>query len=86
MPVLSRFYGIVVKMYYDDHAPPHFHASYGGKEVVVSLSSLEAIRGRLPTRAMKLVAEWSELHREELAANWEHAQSAEPLTPIDPLP
>lgn len=62
MPVLSRSYGIVVKMYYDDHTPPHFHAAYGGDEVVVGLDSLEAIRGRLPSRAMKLLAEWSALH------------------------
>jgi hypothetical protein len=86
MPELSRFYGIVVKMYYDDHPPPHFHAEYAGQVMVVSIETLAVIQGKLPPRAMGLVLEWAVQHQAELAAVWQLAQQRQPLTKIDPLP
>ena len=85
MPVVSRFYGVTVRMYYNDHAPPHFHAVYGKDEVVVEIESSAVLRGRLSPRAMGMVAEWASLRRDELRANWDRARNAEPLAPIDPL-
>lgn len=86
MPRISSFYGIVITMYFDDHAPPHFHARYGEYDAQVLIESAQILHGRLPRRALGLVREWVELHREELAANWERAHSDEPLVTIDPLP
>jgi hypothetical protein len=61
MPELCRFYGIVIRMYYDDHLPPHFHALYAGHEAVIGIEALALIEGKLPPRAMGLVAEWAAL-------------------------
>ncbi|MBB4267534.1 DUF4160 domain-containing protein [Roseospira visakhapatnamensis] len=70
MPTISTFYGIIIRMFWDDHAPPHFHATYGEHEVLVSLQNLEVIEGGLPRRAARMVMEWADLHRDELARNW----------------
>ncbi len=86
MPEISRFYGIVIKMYFDDHHPPHFHAQYSGQEVVIEIGTLAVISGRLPPRALGLVAEWASLHQEELTALWTMAKGLQPLHRIDPLP
>ncbi|TWU00558.1 hypothetical protein Pla108_15100 [Botrimarina colliarenosi] len=86
MPVISRFYGIAVKMYYNDHAPPHFHATYSGNEAVIEIETSALLRGGLPNRALDLIVEWVELHRDELRANWDRARHAESLDAIDPLP
>lgn len=86
MPEISRFYGIVIKMYFADHAPPHFHAEYGDNQMVVNLDTLAIIAGKLPPRATGLVMEWATLHQDELRADWERAQQMEPLQWIDPLP
>ncbi|HTR72121.1 MAG TPA: DUF4160 domain-containing protein [Solirubrobacteraceae bacterium] len=86
MPRISAFYGIVVMMYGNDHAPPHFHARYGEYEAKIAIATGEPIAGRLPTRAVRLVREWAGLHREELQANWESARARTPLASIDPLP
>ncbi len=59
MPEISRFYGIVIKMYFDDHLPPHFHAEYGEYEVLVNTNTLAIISGKLPSRALGLVIEWA---------------------------
>ena len=85
MPVISRFFGIVVKMFYSDHAPPHFHAEYAGSEALVAIDTLEVLRGRLPRRALALVLEWAAGHREELRADRGRARSGQPLEPIPPL-
>lgn len=85
MPRLSEFYGIAIYMYFRDHAPPHFHAIYGGAEALVEIESGTALRGGLPKRAQALVDEWRDLHRDELMANWQRAQTPEPLRPIEPL-
>ena len=86
MPELSRFYGIVVKMYFDDHPPPHFHAEYGEYEAVLSIETLAIIAGSLPPRATGMVAEWASLHQRELMTAWQSATHHEPVTKIDPLP
>jgi hypothetical protein len=86
MPEISRFYGIIIKMYFGDHHPPHFHAEYGGEEALISINTLGVIRGKLPPRIMGMVAEWAALHQAELLADWEKAKDLEPLEKIDPLP
>lgn len=86
MPRISEFYGIVIAMYFNDHAPPHFHAVYGGHEGVVEIGSLRMLAGSLPIRALRLVREWADLHRSELLANWERARAQEPLSSIEALP
>jgi hypothetical protein len=70
VPTISRFYGIVIRMYFADHAPPHFHAIYAGEEAVIAISTGEVLRGALPDRALRLVRERVSIHRAELAANW----------------
>lgn len=86
MPEISRFYGIVVRMFFNDHMPPHFHAEYGGDDVVIAIGNLAAISGRLPPRAMGLLTEWATLHQAELYAQWEHVSRQETPSKIDPLP
>lgn len=85
MPELCRFYGIIIRMYFDDHAPAHFHASYGDDEAVVGIDSLEVLRGQLPNRARGLVREWASLHQPELREAWNRAKNLEPPDKIDPL-
>jgi hypothetical protein len=85
MPELSRFYGIVVRLYYDDHAPPHFHAYYGEDSAVIDIRRLAAISGTLPPRALALVLEWGALHQAELLAAWERAVHSQPPGKIAPL-
>jgi hypothetical protein len=86
MPRISAFYGIVIAMYFDDHPPPHFHARYGEHEAQVAIATGEPLNGNLPRRARALVAEWAQLHREELMADWARAERQEPLRRIEPLP
>jgi hypothetical protein len=85
MPEISRFFGIVIQMYVDDHLPAHFHARHSGKEVVLAIDTLAIIRGRLSPRAHALVVEWASLHSDELRADWELARSGLPLRRIAPL-
>ncbi len=66
MPEICRFYGIVIKMFYDDHSPPHFHAEYGGREAEVSIDTGRVRKGRLTPRAERMVTEWANQHRCEL--------------------
>ena len=86
MPELSRFYGIVVQMYYGDHPPPHFHAIYAGQKAVIDIESLAFIEGELPARARGLVIEWAALHQEELREAFRRAEAMETPAKIDPLP
>jgi hypothetical protein len=86
VPTISRFYGIVIRMYFADHAPPHFHAVYAGEEAVIAITTLEVIRGGLPDRALRMVREWASIHRDELVANWERVQLPDQPVPIAPLP
>lgn len=86
MPEISRFYGIIIRMYFGDHPPPHFHAEYSGHSAAVDINTLSVISGSLPPRAMGLVTEWTLLHQQELMEFWERAKSLEPIGRIDPLP
>jgi hypothetical protein len=85
MPRISAFYGIVIAMYYNDHAPPHFHAIYSGDEAQIAIETLQPIRGSLPTTALRLIRDWGELHRVELEQNWIKARDQVPLDMIEPL-
>ena len=85
MPEISRFFGIVIAMYYTDHLPPHFHAKYAGQRAAFSIKELKMIEGELPRRATSLVLEWAFQHRDELMERWEKAQKKEPLEEIKPL-
>jgi hypothetical protein len=86
MPEIARFYGIVVRIYFDDHPPPHFHASYAGQTAKIDIDSLTVIAGKLPPRALGLAVEWAALHQEELRDAFRRASILEPPGKIEPLP
>lgn len=86
MPEVSRFYGIVIKIFYDDHNPPHFHAEYGEHEVLVNINTLAVLGGGLPARALGLVTEWASLRQQDLRAAWQRASQLQPPGKIEPLP
>jgi hypothetical protein len=77
--------GIAIFIWFRDHEPPHFHAVYGEFEAVLSIDTLEILKGDLPRRARALVLEWASLHRAELADDWNRARKGDPLEPIQPL-
>jgi hypothetical protein len=85
MPTISEFYGLIIRMYWNDHAPPHFHARYGEFEAHYSISSLEVLRGGLPRRAHALVLEWAAMHRAELMEDWQLCESRQMPKRIEPL-
>jgi len=85
MHEVSRFFGIVIQMYVDDHLPSHFHARQAGDEAAIAIETLAIIRGRLSPRAHALVVEWAALHADELLADWDLAQAGLPLKRIAPL-
>lgn len=85
MPEISRFFGIVIRMYFNDHEPAHFHAFYGEHEALIEVETLSLYRGRLPGRAFPLVLEWAVMHREELRRNWISAKLGQELSPVAPL-
>lgn len=86
VPRISAFDGIVITMYWRDHPPAHFHASYAGDVAKVEIESLELFDGWLPSRALRLVKEWAGLHQDELRDDWHRARAHDALVPIDPLP
>lgn len=85
MPTISMFYGILVQMYWDEHAPPHFHAIYGEYKATVNIRELSVNEGELPRRAKQLVLDWAELHQAELLVDWDLCQSNQHPKPIEPL-
>jgi len=85
MPEISRFFGIVIRIFFNDHDPPHFHAVYGGDEALIEIESLTVYRGELPQRALAMVLEWAALHRQELRRDWDLARRGRPPEPIAPL-
>lgn len=85
MPVISRFFGIAIRMFFNEHAPPHFHAEYGGRRAVVNIRTLEVIEGLLSRGALELVLDWAELHRDELLDNLNRCQQQQQPTPVAPL-
>ncbi len=85
MPMISEFFGIYILMYFNDHAPPHFHAKYGEYEALIQISPLGLLKGDLPTRALSLVIEWAQIHKKELMENWNYAANNKKLHKISPL-
>ena len=86
MPTISAFYGVVIRMYWADHAPPHFHALYGDEEALINIRTLTVIRGRLPVRAFALILEWARLHRDDLLEDWVLCEIKQTPKKIPPLP
>jgi len=86
MPEISRFYGIVIRMFHNDHQPPHFHAEHGSDRMLVAIDTLAVIAGRLRPRATGLVMEWASQHQDELRHIWDQARDRQPLAQVDPLP
>lgn len=85
MPIVSQFFGIIIRMFFDEHAPPHFHAQYGEYKASVDIRSLTVIEGRLPRRALALVLDWAELHQTELLQDWALCQRHLHPNKIEPL-
>ena len=84
MPTISMFYGILIRMFNDEHAPPHFHACYGDYKATFGFDG-DITEGSLPKKQARLVQAWTELHREELEANWKLIEQGEQLFKIEPL-
>lgn len=85
MPEISRFYGIVIKMYFVDHNPPHFHAEYQGEVAEYDIRTLDVLAGKISNRAHAMVLEWASMHKEELIDNWNKALIPDRLNKIKPL-
>lgn len=85
MPTISMFRGIKVTMYWQDHKPPHFHAYYGGDEVIISIMELEVLEGGLPSKQLKMVLGWAAIRQDQLMDNWELAVKKQELFAIEPL-
>jgi len=85
MPEVSRFYGIIVRFYYRDHPPTHFHAIYNGHEALIEIETGAIHEGHLPRTAYDLVNRWREIHLQELRDDWNRARQQQPLLPIAPL-
>jgi hypothetical protein len=85
MPEISRFFGIVIFMYTDEHPPAHFHARYGGQRISVNIETLAVERGRLSPRVTGMILEWAHLHQQELLENWESMRSGRTPKHILPL-
>lgn len=85
MPEISRFYGLIVRMFYDDHDPPPFHVVYGADFAKISIQDLTILKGSLPPRAIGLIMEWATIHKDELISEWDAICQDKPLFPIEPL-
>jgi len=85
MPEISRFFGIIIAMFYNDHPPPHFHVRYGQQKAIISIETLTVLEGKLSPRLLGLVVEWAALHQTELLKNWELARHNKPLEKVEPL-
>jgi hypothetical protein len=85
VPTISIFYGILIQMFWDDHAPPHFHALYAEYETLIDIKTLEVIRGNMPKRALALVLEWASEHRQELIEDWKLCEKNQLPKKIPPL-
>ena len=85
MPQISYFLGVIIRMFYRDHNPPHFHAFYGEHQALIDIQKNEILSGSLPPRVLGIVVEWTALHQLELLENWERAKKQEALIDIAPL-
>lgn len=84
MPEICRFFGIVIRMFYVEHARPHFHAQFGEHVIAVEING-DGVRGSFPSHGMPLLYEWRDRHREELLENWDRLREGRPPQPIQPL-
>lgn len=85
MPEISRFLGIIIRMFYNEHNPPHFHAYYNDFQAEISIETLEIIKGNLPNKVYNLVIEWAILHQKELLSDWELLRNDTQPKKIKPL-
>jgi hypothetical protein len=85
VPAISRFFGIVIAMYFDDHGVPHFHARHAEGEAKIAIDDLEIIESTLGRRQLRLILAWAELHQAELLENWQRARAGDTLKAIEPL-
>lgn len=85
MPIISRFRGIKIYIYWSDHMPPHFHALYGNSEVLVAIEELEVLKGTMASKQLKMILGWAAFHQEELRENWELAGQQQETYTIEPL-
>lgn len=85
MPEISRFFGIIVSIFYDEHNPPHFHARYNEYKITININDLSILEGSFPPRAMGILIEWAMIHRSELKQEWDLAMDQKELFPIEPL-
>lgn len=85
MPEISRFFGIVIAIYWKEHGIAHFHAKYGGNRASFAIEDMRLLEGKLPPRVMALVVEWAAMHQDELMEDWRLAMAEQPLNPIKPL-
>jgi hypothetical protein len=85
MPEISRFFGIVIRMFFDDHPPPHFHADYAGKNARIGLDPISVLENELAARALALVLEWTALHQQELLDNWRRLHTGQSPRKVLPL-
>jgi hypothetical protein len=84
VPTVCSFAGIVVAMFYNDHNPPHFHARYGGRTVLIEIQALRVYRGSLPARQLDQVLNWAASRQGPLMRNWESARRGQPISRLDP--
>lgn len=85
MPTIAMFRGIKIYMNWNDHMPPHFHATYGGEEAIISINDIEVLSGNIPSKQLKMLLGWAAFHQEELWENWELARNKQELFAIEPL-
>lgn len=85
MPEISRFYGIIIYMFFNDHNPPHFHAKYGDYQILVNINNLSVLSGKFPSRVLGLTIEWASLHQKELKSIWEKMREGQPAGKVKPL-
>lgn len=85
MPEISRFFGIVIRMFFDDHPPAHLHAQYGACSGLVALQPIAVIESDLPARALSMVLEWTAVHQQELLENWERLRTSRSPVKVPPL-
>ena len=85
MPIISAFFGMLIKLYHNDHNPPHLHVQYGEYEAVVAIGTGEILQGRLPPRVHKLLREWLRARREEVTKAWRDAREMRQPRRVKPL-
>ena len=85
MPEISRFYGVVIKMHFNEHNPPHFHAEYGEHQVLIDINTMGIVSGKLPSRVLGMVIEWASMNQSQLKREWNKARNGKSLGKIAPL-